>query len=267
MAQYNSPHTEKPTNKAPENGAGFGASDATKAKRKFPRGALIGLFSAAALGAGIFAANVTRDDTPRSITNNDFNNAAPIADGIVFFGPNSREFQYYQSLVSDGTIANGASHIKLSNDLTTIYEVSPATHNGVDGVQYDDVTEDVRTANFNDDLIVTPHLTRQFSLVLDQLRQLDRTFDPEIGLVKATTLSEEGQTFSYHIFRNDDGYADVRIVSNDYYAANVEDLTLTVQQTERLARAPVYIWDNRPWDAWTTELNKKCAASPQCNDL
>ncbi len=264
MAQYSSKNTGKPQPQAPIDGAGFGADGEQKKKRKFPKGLLVGAFAAAALGGGIMFANLSReDDVPRTLNNQDFNNAAIISEESLFFGTNSGEYKEYQWFVSEGRVASGASYIAISESLNKIYEVSPHTIQGVAGVKYTDVTDQVQATDYNGRVVVSDHHHRQFSKVLRQFDDLNADFDPEIGIVKLTDNAEN--TFSYHIYQNEAGYGDVKIISDAYLAAHGDVIDRAAAQMASMGQAAL-LWDNGiNWPAFMSKTNSRCAQEARCS--
>lgn len=265
MAEYNSQNTRASQSSGGDPRTGFGASGAPK--KGLPGWMKLGFLAATAIGAGVMVAELTREEATPDI------GGGYTDDGNVQFGPNSREAKAYQQLVTDGRVAAGESVIRPSNDLMTIYEVSPvnADTGAFLGVEYEDVTGEINDRDLNESLIPADHLTRSFSLVLDRLAAMTSAFDPEInpkfdpqiGMIKHVDYNNHN--FVYHMFENDQGYGEIKIASQDYYAANRALVDEAVQQNNDLADSPIRFYDDRPWDQLQSKVSDLCATHEKCN--
>lgn len=245
---------------------GFRASDKPEKKKigRLAKGALMTAFGAAALGGGIMLADMTRDDSARvrTLSKGEFSNATLLGETSLFFGPDSRQYQSYQRHVQSGEVATNDDYIRLSDDLITVYQVSPAVSDGINGVKYTDITDDVKAIDYNNQLVISNYMTRQFTSVLRQLSEIDDGFDPETGVVKVAATG--GGSFSYHIFADEDGVGQVRIISDDYRAANMDVVNRATVQMRDMG-VENGIWDHASrWDAYVAKVQGRCATVESC---
>lgn len=247
------------------NDAGFRAPEKQKkGLSRFTKGALVSLFGAAMLGGGIALSDLTRDESSptRTFTNDEFNRATVLEEQSLFFGPNTHQYQAYEGYLNAGLIGANDTYVKLSRDMMTVYEVSPAVSNGVQGVKYKDVTANVEAVNYNDRLMIDDYMMAEINSVLRQFPQLNADFDPAIGIVK--TADTGNSEFYYHIFRNEDGTGAIRLINNDYRAANADLVDQAAKQMRDMG-FKAGIWDHAyRWDAFEAKVYERCAKDAHC---